>query len=398
MRLMVLALVSLLLASCGQVGNQGDDARQKGPARPEALEWTDGRGDMWAAKYVEPDGFVPKGPRPKSTNGDIRHVAVAHRQETLVIKVQYTDLDLEALKFGTPLRAFVDSNLGIESDIYIAWDGTARQQAGVNIFNGGGDVDCKGASASVDLEGNTATLSVPRQCLGLPRWVRVALESEVLLDNYPAEPAHMDSAMDAGFPANTRLDGTLIKRGLSERVYADSSSSPSGRGETTVLVSDPRGDVESMGPEGEDFSREATPAPQVKDGDILSTEVEHTATRLRIRVEFADMPRPSVNNYRLAAEVKTNAGVWGIDDDMEGSPVLLLGDGPVACDIDRSTDEAHRTSTLSIPRTCLGEDPAWVQIAVSLVTWQANGDATVDDAHVTGYDESTTFSRRVFKP
>ena len=100
----------------------------------------------------------------------------------------------------------------------------------------------------------------------------------------------MDSAMDAGFPANTRLDGTLIKRGLSERVYADSSSSPSGRGETTVLVSDPRGDVESMGPEGEDFSREATPAPQVKDGDILSTKVEHTATRLRIRVEFADMP------------------------------------------------------------------------------------------------------------
>ena len=100
MRLVVLTLVGLMLASCGQVGNQADDARQRGPARPETLEWTDGKGDMWAAKYVEPDGFVPKGPRPKSTNGDIRHVAVAHRQETLVIKVQYTDLDLEALKFG----------------------------------------------------------------------------------------------------------------------------------------------------------------------------------------------------------------------------------------------------------------------------------------------------------
>jgi len=397
MRLVVLTLVGLMLASCGQVGNQADDARQKGPARPETLEWTDGKGDMWAAKYVEPDGFVPKGPRPKSTNGDIRHVAVAHRQETLVIKVQYTDLDLEALKFGDPLRAFVDSNLGIESDIYIV--GTARHRADVVIVHGGGVSDCKGASASVDLEGNTATLSVPRQCLGLPRWVRVALESQVMLKNYPAEPALMDSAMDAGFPANTRQDGTLIKRGLSERVYADSSSSPSGRGETTVLVPDPRGDVEAMGPEGEDFSSEATPAPQVKDGDILSTNVEHTSTRLRIRVEFADMPRdPSVNKYLLDAEVKTNAGAWVIEDDMKGPPALLLGEVPVPCDIDRSTDYADRTSTLSIPRTCLGEDPAWVQIAMALATYPANGDTTVDDANVKGYDESTTFSRRVFKP
>ena len=397
MRLVVLTLVGLMLASCGQVGNQADDARQRGPARPETLEWTDGKGDMWAAKYVEPDGFVPKGPRPKSTNGDIRHVAVAHHRERLEIKVQYVALD--DVKSLVPLRAWVDSNLGVESDISISWDGPA-QETFVNIFNDGGDVDCKGASSTVDFEANIATVSVPRSCLGLPRWVRVALESEIYQSkNYQAEPAHMDNAMDAGFPANTRLDGTIIKRGLSERVYADSSSSPSGRGETTVLVSDPRGDVESMGPEGEDFSREATPAPQVKDGDILSTKVEHTSSRLRIRVEFADMPRDqSVNNYRLAAEVKTNAGAWVIEDDMEGSPVLLLEDVPVPCDIDRSTDDANRTSTLSIPRTCLGEDPAWVQIAVSLVTWQANGDATVDDAHVKGYDESTTFSRRVFKP
>jgi hypothetical protein len=60
-----------------------------------------------------------------------------------------------------------------------------------------------------------------------------------------------------------------------------------------------------MGPEGEDSFSEATPAPQVNDGDILSTNVEHTSTRLRIRVEFADLPRdPSVNKYRLAEEVR----------------------------------------------------------------------------------------------
>jgi hypothetical protein len=83
---------------------------------------------------------------------------------------------------------------------------------------------------------------------------------------------------------------------------------------------------------------------------------------------------------------------------MEGRPDLLLEDLPVPCDIDRSTDNANRTSTWSIPRTCLGQDPAWVQIAMSLATYPANGDTTVDDAHVKGYDESPTFSRRVFKP
>src|SRR5688500_3206353 len=115
-----------MLASCGQVGNQGDEARQKGPARPETLEWTDGKGDMWAARYEEPYGFVAKGPRPASTNGDIRHVAVAHHPENLVIKAQYVDLDPEALKDSEPLRAFVDSNVGVESEIYVSWVGGAR--------------------------------------------------------------------------------------------------------------------------------------------------------------------------------------------------------------------------------------------------------------------------------
>ena len=79
MRLLVLALVTLLLAACGQGSDQADDARQQRDPRPETLEWTDGTGDMWAAKFAADDSFIADEPRPASTNGDIRHVTVAHR-------------------------------------------------------------------------------------------------------------------------------------------------------------------------------------------------------------------------------------------------------------------------------------------------------------------------------
>ena len=88
MRLIVLALASLLLSSCGQDSDPEKDGRRQRDSRPETLEWTDGKGDMWAAKFAEDSSFIAKGPRPASTNGDIRHVAVAHRRESLVIKVQ----------------------------------------------------------------------------------------------------------------------------------------------------------------------------------------------------------------------------------------------------------------------------------------------------------------------
>jgi hypothetical protein len=398
----MLALVTLLLAACGQGSDQADDARQQRDPRPETLEWTDGTGDMWAAKFAADDSFIADEPRPASTNGDIRHVTVAHRRESLELKVKYTVLD--DVEVMVPLRAFLDTDLGIASEISVSWDGPARE-AFVNIVNESSHIECKAASASVDFDGNTATVRVPRSCLGLPRWVRVYLESEIEQSkNYREEPVHMDSAMDGGFPAATRQDGTHIERVFSERVYADSPSSPSGRGESTLLLPDPRGDVVRIGPEVDEFS-EGTPAPQQKDGDILLTKVEHTATQLRVRVELAQILRaPKFRTYRLAADVKTNAGTWGIEDEMKAGPgarsrpVLYVGDARVPCDVDRSIDYADRTSTWGIPRTCLGDDPAWVKLSLVLVTWQAGGAATIDDAHTKGYDDSIMFSRRVFKP
>ena len=317
MRLMVLALASFLLVSCGQGGEQGDDAGRQRDPRPETVQWTDGKGDMWAAKFADEDDtvtrpdspFIPHTPRPTSTNGDIRHVAVSHGPESLVIKAKYVDLnEVEAM---TPIRALVETSIGIQGDISISWHGASREALAIIVI-GNGSAECNAASATVDFEANTATVRVPRSCLGLPRWVRVYLESEIPQSkNYQAEPVHMDSAMAADFPAATTQDGTLLERVLSKRVYANTPSSPSGRGETTLQLLDPRGDVVSIRGEMEDFS-EGSPAPQQKDGDILSTKVEHTATQLRIRVEFAHIVRDSkLANYRLGAVLKPTRASGG---------------------------------------------------------------------------------------
>ena len=253
MRLLVLALVSFLLASCGQGVDQGDNAGRERDSRPETLEWTDGKGDMWAAKFAEDSSFVASEPRPTSTNGDIRHVAVAHRRRRAGDQGSVPGPGRRR-NASVPLRAFVDTNMGIKNEISVAWEGPA-QEAVVNIVTEDMHIDCEAASSNVDFEDNTASVRVPRSCLGLPRWVRVSLESEILQSkNYQAEPAHMDSAMDAGFPANIRQDGTLVERALSERVYANAPSSASGRGETTSFLPDPRGDVVRIGAEADEFS------------------------------------------------------------------------------------------------------------------------------------------------
>lgn len=409
MRLFALALASLLLASCGEVDDRRDDARKARDSRPDTLEWTDGKGDMWAAKFSDADvvdGFVAGEPRPRATNGDIRHVSVALDVENLVIKVQYQDLDLDHGDTAWPLRAWVDTNVGLVSQVELVWDGTAPEpKPWVDVTVEGGGVDDCRASSVVDSEGNTATVRVPRSCLGVPRWVRVYVESQIdqPMKNYQAEPAHMDSAMDAGFPAATKQDGTLIEHALSERVYVDVPPSPSRRGETALTIRDPRGDVVSIGDEADDFS-EGTLAPQRKDGDILGTRVQHTTTQLRIRVQLARLVRHSrAATYRLSAELKTNAGTWVLEDDMRGPAarsrsILYVGDTQVPCDLDRSIDYAKRSITLVIPRVCLGDDPAWVQVSVGLVTWQPHGVATFDDAHTKGYDDTTIFSDRAFKP
>jgi hypothetical protein len=403
MKLVVLVLVSLLLASCGESGDDGDHAGKKPDPRPDTVAWTDGRGDMWAAKFAEDSSLVPHERRPSDSNGDIRRVVVAHRLESLVIKVQYVDLDLEKARYTVPLKAFLSTDMGLESEISVSWDGTAHESF-VNIVTESGGVDCEAASATVDSEGNTASVRVPRSCLGAPRWVRVFVESEIFQShNYEAEPAHLDSAMDAGFPAATKQDGALIQGRLSGRVYAPTRVSPSGRGETTLRMSDPRGDVVGIGGDAESFD-EGSPTPQHTDADILSTEVEHTAENVSIRVEFARLVRDSkAANYRLGAELKTNAARWALEDESEGPgaqprPVLYVGEAKVPCKVQRSTDLAHRTSTWQIPRTCLGGDPAWVRVSLALVTWQPHDVATLDDAFATGYEDSDTFSRPVFKP
>jgi hypothetical protein len=261
----------------------------------------------------------------------------------------------------------------------------------------GDDVDCPSAVGAADVTSNTAMLRVPRSCLGVPRWVRLYLESDDE-SSHPVAPS-ADSAMGAGFPA--RRD----ERTFTDRIYARPPPRRSGRsGASTLTLPDPTGDVERAGRTADDFD-EARPAPGHRNGDIVGITVRHAATEVLLRVKVAHLARPTSTGpgYRLAILLRTDAAAtWVIEDELQGKPTFYTEPGAerLECDgLDRSIDVREGQVRLSIPRSCL-VDPQWVRLDVALLTFEAHGVATIDDAEVKGYTsvDDRTYTRRVWKP
>jgi hypothetical protein len=148
---------------------------------------------------------------------------------------------------------------------------------------------------------------------------------------------------------------------------------------------DQRGDVHSISMEPE----EQTPAPNVKNGDIVRTAIHHRQHRIAIRVKFADLRRVGfrsdgiriVTNEGVRREVMTMAGpgMW------RGEAEMYRPNGrPVECDIKLGMDYDKNVVTVSFPRTCVS-DPRWVRVGVASFWAQKDSEkAFVDDAQRDG--------------
>lgn len=192
-----------------------------------------------------------------------------------------------------------------------------------------------------------------------------------------------------------------------------SADSPSSRGASAVVLTDPQGDVESVGRRAEDFYK-ATPDPQQKHGDIVTSSVEHTATEVLVRIKLAYLvpPGPS-DTYVARVAVETNEarrrggrskqqtwvsvsfGAWrGSEVERE---TLVTVDCP---GLDHAIDYDHDEVTLSIPRTCL-KDPEWVRVGPFFkITLDGGAITTLDDGLLNGYRQNSpdAFSARIPKP
>jgi hypothetical protein len=113
---------------------------------------------------------------PEVTNGDFTRVTYNHRLHRVVLKAEYVDLlepqaprrnDYSLLAFATRMR----TNEGAYRVAYTIGDSDLPEGMSL-VTKRRGATRCDGLSHRIDYEANTIKMSVPRSCLGGPRWVR----------------------------------------------------------------------------------------------------------------------------------------------------------------------------------------------------------------------------------
>lgn len=161
-----------------------------------------------------------------------------------------------------------------------------------------------------------------------------------------------------------------------------------------LVTEDAVGDVVSVEPteSGEDELGNLVPAPDNTVADVVRTTVDHTDSRLRIRIDLRELG--SARLYYAGVRVRTPRGTYEVEiDDLGRKPKPeLTRRGAVECSRLRAdTDAATARVVVTIPTTCL-EDPRWVQVGVGVASGEmmtnADGAEEIvvhgDDAHRAG--------------
>jgi hypothetical protein len=148
---------------------------------------------------------------------------------------------------------------------------------------------------------------------------------------------------------------------------------------------DQRGDVRSFSMQTE----EEAPAPNVKNGDIVRTVLQHRQHRIAVRIKFADLRRVGFRGdvIRIVTNdgVRRNVETFAAPGAYRGEAEMMRPNGdPVECDIKLGMDYDKDVVTVSFPRTCV-KDPRWVRMGVVSFWVQMNTEKVyADDAQRDG--------------
>lgn len=110
-------------------------------------------------------------PAPAVVQGDIRRFVVDHRARTVVVTARFGDLARSARIYqgGVLELRTADRTRVLTIDVEPGGPGQGR----VEFTNRNGrPVSCDGLARRIDWSTNTVRMTVPRACLGNPRWVR----------------------------------------------------------------------------------------------------------------------------------------------------------------------------------------------------------------------------------
>ena len=175
-----------------------------------------------------------------------------------------------------------------------------------------------------------------------------------------------------------RLTRPLLVAALATGLVVAGSSAAQAQ---SLTDADTAGDMVKL-----DFDTEGPrPAPNQVRNDVLRTTLTHSATRISIRVKYAELRRVGEGHSQFVQMV-TNEGArrfldvsahprnWAGRTDMWRPS----GDGEVQCAIRHSIDYTRNVVAVSFPRQC-ASSPRWVKFRVGAQRFGETG-IYVDDA------------------
>lgn len=144
------------------------------PAAPAAADtWrgTDPAHDVWRlTRSGDGDDYTAA---PTRANADLLGVVLRHGQGRVVLRLRFDDIFVPP-EPGGMFSVFGDvrtNDLGASFDMVAGRD---RRQGRVTVWQRGGR--CEGSSV-IDYARDVATISLPTDCLGDPRWVQLSFRT-----------------------------------------------------------------------------------------------------------------------------------------------------------------------------------------------------------------------------
>jgi hypothetical protein len=139
-------------------------------AYAEKVVHQDARRDV--VKATQTDAGETLRPAPRAADPDIVRVAIDHRAKVVLIRTKYAAVDRRILRIDA-LEIRTSAGKRFEAGSFVQQRG--RWQGRTSLGTATAEVDCTGLRHRFDYEANVTTWSIPRSCIGRPRWVRVGV-------------------------------------------------------------------------------------------------------------------------------------------------------------------------------------------------------------------------------
>ena len=169
------------------------------------LKVVDARDDTWSMDMTT-DQPVKAG---SQINVDLVRTTVKHSAGKVTVTSGYVDLKKTTNRFGLDVR--FRTNKGLKREVVVETLSRATWGGSHHLSKPNGDpVPCKGLTHAIDYTANTVTVSVPRACLGTPRWVQASIYALGFEDTTAADGSvyydngHSTSSKTPGWTAKIR--------------------------------------------------------------------------------------------------------------------------------------------------------------------------------------------------